>query len=171
MRRCGVPFPPPPPPQPIIFEWLKLPQQIIYRRKGNLSESTNHLKYWENILVSRFYEQFSRSSRNLGHFWKFEKFQTLRTQTYHISFWSGWSGDSRYIICFAKCLNFGKIKAIMYFAKFLNAFVKPRTAASFYSAKLRSSLYREVRYIRSLLYRDSTVCNFALLRGEFKGKR
>ena len=68
---------------PIIFERLKLPQQIIYRRKGNLSESLNHQKYWGNILISRFYEQFSRSSRNLGHFWKFEKFRTLRTQTYH----------------------------------------------------------------------------------------
>ena len=50
-----------------------LPQQIIYRRKRNLSESSNHLKYLENILISRFYEQLSRSSRNLGHFWKFEK--------------------------------------------------------------------------------------------------
>ena len=64
----GAPTPP-----PIIFERLELPQQIIYRRKGNLSESPNHLVYWENILISRFYEQFSRSSRNLGHFWKFEK--------------------------------------------------------------------------------------------------
>ena len=71
MRRCGVP--PPPPHPPIIFERLKLPQQIIYRRKENLSESPNHQKYWENILVSRFYEQFSRNRRNLGHFWKFEK--------------------------------------------------------------------------------------------------
>ena len=61
------------PPPPIIFERLKLPQQIIYRRKENLSESPNHQKYWENILVSRFYEQFSRNRRNLGHFWKFEK--------------------------------------------------------------------------------------------------
>ena len=60
-------------PPSIIFERLKLPQQIIYRRKGNLSESPNHLKYWENILISRFYKQSSRSSRNLGHFWKFEK--------------------------------------------------------------------------------------------------
>ena len=68
MRRCGVP-----PPPPIIFERLKLPQQIIYRRKENLSESPNHQKYWENILVSRFYEQFSRNRRNLGHFRKFEK--------------------------------------------------------------------------------------------------
>ena len=67
MRRCGVA------PPPIIFERLKLPQQIIYRREENLSESPNHQKYWENILVSRFYEQFSRNRRNLGHFRKFEK--------------------------------------------------------------------------------------------------
>ena len=63
----------PPPPPPIIFERLKLPQRIIYRRKENLSESPNHLKYRENILISRFYEDFSRNSRNLGHFWQFEK--------------------------------------------------------------------------------------------------
>ena len=61
------------PPPPIIFERLKLPQQIIYRRKENLSESPNHKKYWENILVSRFYEQFSRNRQNLGYFRKFEK--------------------------------------------------------------------------------------------------
>ena len=67
MRRCGVA------PPPIIFERLMLPQQIIYRRKENLSESPNHQKYWENILVSRFYEQFLRNRRNLGHFRKFEK--------------------------------------------------------------------------------------------------
>ena len=30
------------------------------------------------------------------------------------------------MVCFAKYLNFAKIKAIMYFAKFLNAFVRPR---------------------------------------------
>ena len=63
---------------------------------------------------------------NFAIFGSSKKFQTLRTQTYHISFWSGWSGDSKYIICFAKCPNFAKIKAIMYFAKFLNAFLKPR---------------------------------------------
>ena len=71
IKGCGGAGCPPPP--PIIFERLKLPQQIIYRRKENLSESSNHQKYWENILVSRFYEQFSRNRRNLGHFWKFEK--------------------------------------------------------------------------------------------------
>ena len=62
-----------PPPPPIIFERLKLPQQIIYRRKENLSESPNHLKYLEHILISRFNEHFSQNCRNLGHFWKFEK--------------------------------------------------------------------------------------------------
>ena len=43
----------------IRLKTLKLPQQIIYRRKENLSESPNHLKYRENILISRFYEHFS----------------------------------------------------------------------------------------------------------------
>ena len=62
MWRCGVP----PPPPPIIFERLKLPQQIIYHRKENLSESPNHQKYWKNFLVSR-------NRRNLGHFRKFDK--------------------------------------------------------------------------------------------------
>ena len=69
IKRCGSTGCPP----PIIFERLKLPQQIIYRRNENLSESPNHQKYWENFLVSRFYEQFSRNRRNLGHFRKFEK--------------------------------------------------------------------------------------------------
>ena len=76
MRQCRVP------PPPIIFERLKLPEQIIHCRKGNLSQSPNHIKYWENILISWFYEQFLRSSRNLGHFWKFRKHLTLsRRQT------------------------------------------------------------------------------------------
>ena len=104
MRRCGVSVPPPP-----IFS-ITLPQQIIHRRKGNLSESPNHFKYRKNILVLRFYEHFSRSSRILGHFLKFEKFQTLGIQIYHISFWSGWSGDSKYIICFAKNSNFAVLR-------------------------------------------------------------
>ena len=57
----------------IIFERLKLPKQIIYCQKGNLSESPNHLKYRENISILRFYEHFSRNSWNLSHFWKLEK--------------------------------------------------------------------------------------------------
>ena len=58
---------------PIIFERLKLPQQMIYRWKGTLSESPNHFKYRKNILNSLFYEQFSRSSRILSHCWKYEQ--------------------------------------------------------------------------------------------------
>ena len=116
-------------PPPIIFERLKLPQQIIYRRKENLSESPNHQKYWENILVSRFYEQFSRNRRNLGHFRKFEKISNSQNMNilYIILKHVIWRFQIyKYIICFAKYLNFAKIKAIMYFAKFVNAFVKPR---------------------------------------------
>ena len=56
MRRCGVA--PPPPPPPIIFERLKLPQQIIYRRKENLSESPNHQKYWEIFWFRDFMSNF-----------------------------------------------------------------------------------------------------------------
>ena len=37
--------------------------------------------------------------------------------------------------------------------------------------QLYVTLYREVRYIRGLLCSDSTVCNFALLRGKGKGER
>ena len=47
-----------PPPPPIIFERLKLPQQIIYRRKENLSESPNHQKYWGNIWFRDFMSNF-----------------------------------------------------------------------------------------------------------------
>ena len=54
MRRCGVP------PPPIIFERLKLPQQIIYRRKENLSESPNLQKFgkifWFRDFISNFRE-------------------------------------------------------------------------------------------------------------------
>ena len=114
------------PPPPIIFERLKLPQQIIYRRKENLSESPNHQKYWENILVSRFYEQFSRNRRNLGHFRKFEKISNSQNMNILYIILKHVIWRSKYITCFAKYLNFAKIKAIMYFAKFVNASVKPR---------------------------------------------
>ena len=52
----GAPLPP-----PIIFEQQILPQQTIYRGKGNLTASRIHFKYWRNILISRFYENFSRN--------------------------------------------------------------------------------------------------------------
>ena len=46
----------------IIFEWQILPQQTIYRWKGNLTANRIHFKYWKNILISRIYEQFSQNS-------------------------------------------------------------------------------------------------------------
>ena len=50
MRRCP----------PIIFERLKLPQQIIHRRKENLSESPNHKNigkmFWFRDFMSNFRE-------------------------------------------------------------------------------------------------------------------
>ena len=42
-------------PPPIIFEQQILPQQTVYRWKGNLTASRIHFKYWKNILISRFY--------------------------------------------------------------------------------------------------------------------
>ena len=121
MRRCGVA------PPPIIFERLKLPQQIIYRRKENLSESPNHQKYWENILVSRFYEQFSWNRRNLGHFRKFEKIS------------NSWNTNVLYIILkrviwrsqiynlFREKFKFrGFTKAFTNFAKYVIAFIFAR---------------------------------------------
>ena len=105
-----------PPPPPIIFERPKLPQQIIYRRKGNLSESLNHLKYRENIVISRFYEQCSRSSRNFNRPFLEVRKNFILLEHKHIIYHFE-AGDLEVI---------AKIKPIMYFAKFLNAFVKPR---------------------------------------------
>ena len=51
MRRCGVPT-------TNNFRKTKLPEQIIYRQKGNLSESPNHQKYWGNILFCDFMSNF-----------------------------------------------------------------------------------------------------------------
>ena len=112
-------------PPPIIFERLKLPQQIIHCRKGNLSESPNHFKYWKNILISRFYEQFSRSSRILGHFGSTKKFQTLRTQTYHtyiILKWVTWRFQIYNL--FREKFKFRSFtKAFKNFVKYIIAFI------------------------------------------------
>ena len=119
MRRCGVA-------SPTNNFWKTSVTQTNYisseREFIRESESFKMLgKYfWFHDFMSNFREVVEAI------FGSSKKFQTLRTQAYHISSWSGWSGDSKYIICFAKYLNFAKIKAIIYFAKFLNAFVKPR---------------------------------------------
>ena len=63
----------------IIFERRYRLEQTIYNWKKNLSESMIHLRYRQNILVSRFYERFLQNCRNIGHFREFEKYQTHRT--------------------------------------------------------------------------------------------
>ena len=106
---------------PIIFEILKLPQQIIYRRKGNLSESLNHQKCWENSLISRFYEQFSRSSRILGLvFRRFQICNLFREKFKFRGFTKAFKNFKKYIIAFI----FAKFK---YFAKQIGI---PRSRAS-----------------------------------------
>ena len=75
MRRCGVP-------PPVIFERLNYTQQIICRRKGNLSESPNHFKYRNNILISPFLnEQFSWNDFPVAPEWLSEKL--LKHKIYH----------------------------------------------------------------------------------------
>ena len=63
-----------PPPPPIIFEGRNLLQQAIYHWKGNLSKSSIHFRYQQNILISRPYEQFSRN----GSVTAPEKIQTFK---------------------------------------------------------------------------------------------
>ena len=118
MQRCGVA------PPPIILERLKVTQQIIYRRKENLSESPNHQKYWENILVSRFYEQFSRNRRNLGHFRKFEKISNSQNTNilYIILKRVIWRFQIYNLFC-EKFKFRGFTKAFTNFAKYIIAFI------------------------------------------------
>ena len=60
-------------PPPIIFERQTLPQQTIYRWKGNLTASRIHFKYWENILISRLHDQFLRNDFAMDPEWLSEK--------------------------------------------------------------------------------------------------
>ena len=142
MRRCGVP-----PPPPIIFERLKLPQQIIYRRKENLSESPNHQKCWGNILVSRFYEQFSRNRRNLGHFRKFEKISNSQNMNILYIILKHVIWRFQIYNLFREIFKFSEDKSNNIFREIRKCFRKtkiiggggaPRTAASFYSANMCS---------------------------------
>ena len=52
----------PPPPPPIIFERLKLPQQIIYRRKENLSR----VRIIKNIGKIFWFRDFMSNFREIG---------------------------------------------------------------------------------------------------------
>ena len=85
------------------FEWQILPQQTIYRWKGNLTASRIHFKYWENILISRFYKQFSRNDSAIALEWLSEKCQTLQYEhiMYHFK--------AHDLNCFAKYVDFVEI--------------------------------------------------------------
>ena len=65
--------PPPPPPPPIII----FDQQTICRWKGDLTMSRIHFKHWKNILISRFYEQFSRNGSAVAPERLFKKISNL----------------------------------------------------------------------------------------------
>ena len=62
LGRGGVP----PPPPTYHFEPYILPQQTIYRWKGNLTANRIHFKCLKNIFISRFYEQFSRNDSSMA---------------------------------------------------------------------------------------------------------
>ena len=64
--------------RPITFESFILPQQTIYRWKENLTANRIHFKYLKNILISRFYEQFSLNDSAMAPERLFEKFRTLK---------------------------------------------------------------------------------------------
>ena len=122
--RDGSGVPPPPPPPPIMFEALDRPQQTIYHWKGNLSESPIHFRYRQNILISRFYEQFLRNCRNLGHFRELEKISNSKNiHMLHIIL--------KHVIwrlrihnLFREIFKFrGFKKALMNFAKFIMAHI------------------------------------------------
>ena len=70
--------PPPPPPPLIIFELYILPQQTIYRWKENLTANRIHFKHFKNILISRFYEQFSPNGSAMAPERMFEKISNLK---------------------------------------------------------------------------------------------
>ena len=99
---------PPSPPQKkkFFFQWQILPQQTIYRWKGNLIASRIHFKYWKNILICDFMSSFREMTLQLLQNGCPKKFQTYTVITYYMSFLSTWSGDSVNINCFAKYLNF-----------------------------------------------------------------
>ena len=68
----------PPPPNNNFWRTTLTPTNYI--SKGNLSESTIHFRYRQNILISRIYKQISRNAPQR----LLKKFQTLKIWTYYI---------------------------------------------------------------------------------------
>ena len=77
-------------------------------------------------MVSRFYEQLSRNRRNLGHFRKFEKISDSQNMNILYIILKHVIWRFQIYNLFREIFKFREDKAIIYFAKFVNAFVKPR---------------------------------------------
>ena len=56
----------------MIFERLKLPQQIIYRRKGNLSEKIKAIMYFAKFLSASVKPRNLNFSRNKLYIWNLQ---------------------------------------------------------------------------------------------------
>ena len=72
-RQRWLRAPPPPHLSSDNFWTANLTQQTISRWKGKLTASRIHFKYWENILISRLYDQFSRNDSAMAPEWVSEK--------------------------------------------------------------------------------------------------
>ena len=121
MRRCGVSLPPPPPTNNFR---LNYPNKLYIVGNGIYPRVWIILNIGKIFWFCDFNEQFSRSSRILGHFWSSKNFKLLKTQIYQISFWSGWSVDSKIYNLFREKFKFrGFTKAFKNFAEYITAFI------------------------------------------------
>ena len=114
-----------PPPPTNNFRKTKVTPNRLYIVGKGIYRRVRIIKNVGKIFWFRdFMSNFRKVVRFYAIFGSSKKFQTLRIRTYHISFWSGWSGDSKYIICFAKKVKFrGFTKAFTNFAKYIIAFI------------------------------------------------
>ena len=78
----------------------------MYRWKGNLTANRIHLKYLKNILISRFYGQFSRNGSTMALERLLEKIANFKNMDMLYIILKHVSGDFEYIITFAKYSNF-----------------------------------------------------------------
>ena len=113
-----------PSPPPIIVERQILPQQTIYRWKGNLTASRIHFKYWKNILILRFYEQFSRNDSAMAPERLFKKNFKLLKYEHIIHHFKAWR--FRIYNYFHEIFKFRENIRKTDFAKFLKLFIKSR---------------------------------------------
>ena len=75
LKGGGGSGPPPPCPLPLDPPHLR---QTIYHWKGNLTVNRIHFKYFKNILISRFYKQFSKNGSAIAPEQLFEKISNFK---------------------------------------------------------------------------------------------